>query len=182
MEAERTLFRVSRPIFFIGMMGCGKTTTGKQLAALLGWPFSDLDQFIEERHGCDIRGLFKKAGEAQFRELERDALRSVLDLPMPRVIACGGGTPCFFDNLDRMKEAGWVIYLETPVSLLASRLSGAEDLRPLLSGIDISTALTSIISRRAPFYEQAHIVFQQKNEGMKVAEELFRQFIQIEGH
>lgn len=182
MEADRTLFRVSHSIFLVGMMGSGKTTTGKQLASLLGWPFSDLDQFIEESQGCSIQALFEKLGETEFRLLEREALLQVLDLPSPRVIACGGGTPCFSGNMDRMKEAGWVIYLETPVHLLVSRLKGKSYLRPLLSGIDIKSILTALIERRAPFYEQAHIVYQQKKEGMKVAEELFHQFIQIEGH
>ncbi|MBK6904578.1 MAG: shikimate kinase [Saprospirales bacterium] len=151
MEAPRPLFRASRSLFLIGLMGSGKTTTGKQLAGLLGWPFTDLDGFIEERQGCGIPDLFEKIGEPGFRKLEREALQNVLRLDAPRVVACGGGTPCYYDNLTQMKDAGWVIYLETPVPILVERLQSSTRVRPLLVGEDVKRYWRRFLSRDPPF-------------------------------
>ena len=177
------MFKASRSLFLVGMMGSGKTTTGKQLAGLLGWPFSDLDRFIEEHEGRKISEIFENQGEVGFREREQIALKMLLELPAPRVVACGGGTPCFYDNMARIKQAGWVIYLETPVWLLLARLQkrGAGG-RPLLSGGEPPLILSRLLEERAACYRQAHIVYTQNADGLPVAQELFDQFLQIEGH
>lgn len=182
MEAPRPLFRASRSLFLIGMMGSGKTTTGKQLAGLLGWPFTDLDEFIEERQGCGIPDLFEKFGEPGFRKLEREALQTVLRLDAPRVVACGGGTPCYYDNLTQMKDAGWVIYLETPVPVLVERLQSSTRERPLLVGEDLEAVLETLLEQRSAFYLQAHVVYQQHSNQMQVASDLYRQLVLIGGH
>lgn len=167
------MFTDSRPIFFIGMMGCGKSTSGEQLARLLGWPFIDLDNWIEDQQQLTIAELFAREGENGFREIERKALHQILDLSGPRVVACGGGTPCFFDNLRFMKERGWVIYLKTPPAVLLQRLEKQAAQRPLIAGSKRKKRLEELLLERLPYYEQAHLIFEQKTEGMKVAEEIF---------
>lgn len=183
MEAIPPLFHASRSLFLIGMMGSGKTTTGKQLAALLGWPFTDLDGFIEDQQQRSISDLFEKFGESGFRKLEREALQAVLMLNAPRVVACGGGTPCYFDNLHQMKHAGWVVYLETPVNILKQRLQNQSQSRPLLANAEEEeTRLKALLEQRSAFYLQAHVVYQQNSNQMQVASDLYRQLALIGGH
>ena len=137
MAPHYSIFVHSHSIFLIGMMGSGKSTTGEQLAKLLGWPFIDLDLRIEDQQRCSIAQIFSEKGEKGFRLLEREALQSVLALASPAVIACGGGTPCFFDNMENMKNSGWVVYLQTPVEVLKKRLVSGDPERPLLSDRDL---------------------------------------------
>ncbi len=170
MRTTRPLFK---PIFLIGMMGCGKSTTGKQLANLLGWPFIDLDRLIEDESGLSIPEIFSRYGEEKFRQLEREALHKTLAIQEPFVAATGGGTPCFFDNMLKMKEKGWVVYIRTPIEILVRRLAKEASERPLFYPQNGEKILTELIKKRKEYYEQAHIVYEQKREGMKIAEELF---------
>lgn len=167
------MFTDSRPILLIGMMGCGKSTSGEQLARLLGWPFIDLDVWIEDQQRSSIAEIFEREGENGFRVIEREALRTVIDLRDPFVLACGGGTPCFFDNMQIMKERGVVIYLKTPPAILLRRLEKEATHRPLVAGSNREQKLVELLKEREPCYEQAHVIFEQKTEGMKVAEEIF---------
>jgi shikimate kinase len=182
MRSAPRKFFTQNPIFLIGMMGSGKSTIGKQLARLMGWPFIDLDRFIEGERGISIPTLFARNGEYRFRMLERAALLQILEEPGPRIVACGGGTPCFFDNLERMKEAGWVVYLETPISVLLPRIAANAAQRPLLEGANPAQKLEELLSQRERWYLQAHVVYRQREEGMPVAEELYRNLIRIGGH
>lgn len=168
------MINVRQPIFLIGMMGCGKTTIGKQLAHRLGWPFIDLDQRIEDECGLSIADFFETHGEDAFRELEREVLRKVIQLPGPSIVATGGGTPCFFDNMLQMKASGWVIYLKTPVWLLSERLEKETEKRPLLREGNWKQKLGDLLEKREAWYEQAHIIFKQDVEDLPVAEELIR--------
>ncbi|MBK7410759.1 MAG: shikimate kinase [Saprospirales bacterium] len=173
------MFTNPSPIFLIGMMGSGKSTVGEQLAQLLGWPFIDLDSWIEDQHQCTIAELFARDGENGFRLLEREALLQVLAYPEVCVIACGGGTPCFFDNMHLMKEKGWVIYLRTPFPVLLARLEKQVSERPLLSTGKWTDNLEELLVKRSAYYEQAHIVFEQRKEDMPVAEDIYQHLIQI---
>lgn len=170
MRTAKPLFK---PIFLIGMMGCGKSTTGKQLARLLGWPFIDLDRLIEDESGISIPEIFNRYGEETFRQLEREALHKALEAQAPFVMATGGGTPCFFDNVLKMKEKGWVVYIRTPIDILLGRLERDVSERPLFSFEKGEKILTELMKKRKEYYEQAHIVYEQRREGMKIAEELF---------
>ena len=89
-------------IFLIGYMGCGKTTLGSVLAAVMNVPFVDLDDYIEERYEARITTIFKEIGEAGFRQLEKQALHEVARLG--GIVACGGGTPCIEGNMELMNE------------------------------------------------------------------------------
>ena len=179
MGATKSIFTNPCPLFLIGMMGSGKSTVGEQLAQLLGWPFIDLDCWIEDQLQCTIAELFVREGESGFRILERKALLEILELPEPYVIACGGGTPCFFDNMRLIKEKGWVIYLRTSMPVLVSRLAAQTSWRPLLSTTNWANTLEELLVKRVPCYEQAHIVFEQREENMPVAEDIFRHLVHI---
>lgn len=169
-----------KPIFLIGMMGSGKSTTGKQLAGLLGWPFIDMDRYIEDENGLSIPEIFSRYGEEKFRLLEREALLKTLNIQDPIVVATGGGTPCFFDNMLKMKEKGWVVYIRTPIEILLGRLERDASDRPLFYSQIGEKILTELLEKRKEYYEQAHIVYEQRREGMKIAEELY-ELVKSEG-
>ena len=146
--------------FLIGYMGSGKTTVGKILAEKLNLSFTDVDWFIEQRYRKTIGELFEIFGESRFREIERKILREVSEFENT-VIATGGGTPCFWDNMDFMKEKGITVYLSVPPHQLFERLKKMAVNRPLLHG-KTDEELMDYISRtseaRNPFYNQADII------------------------
>lgn len=148
-------------IFLIGYMGSGKTTLGKAYARENKLAFIDLDWYIEERMHQSISDLFAKQGEAGFRELERKMLHEAGEFE-DTVIACGGGTPCFFDNMEYMNAAGDTVFLDVHPDVLFRRLKVAKAKRPLLANKTDEELMDTIIStlkRRLPFYEQAHFRF-----------------------
>ncbi|RYF99794.1 MAG: shikimate kinase, partial [Chitinophagaceae bacterium] len=108
-------------IFLVGFMGCGKSTKAKQLASRLNCPVIDIDAVIVEREGKTIAEYFELHGEAGFRNLERETLRT-FDYPETCVVATGGGLPCFFDNMEWMNENGTTVYLQMEPAQLVSRL------------------------------------------------------------
>ena len=98
-----------RQIFLIGFMGAGKTTLGRALEARLpGWRYIDLDEEIERGAGMSVPKIFALYGEKQFRRMERRALEGVLDRSRV-IVGCGGGTPCFFDNMELMNRSGMTV-------------------------------------------------------------------------
>ncbi len=140
-------------IFLIGMMGSGKSVTGKKLAALLGDLFLDLDERIEAQAGKTINEIFAGQGEPYFRDLESDVLKKAAQ-DLPRVIATGGGIILRQDNVNLMKAAGDVVYLEASVPELVRRLQGKKD-RPLLKDTDPAERLSRIFEVRRDLYESA---------------------------
>ena len=105
-------------IFLIGFMGCGKTTLGKKLAKHLNFNFIDLDRFIENKTVKSINVIFDEKGEQYFRDLEKESLNEIYKMDN-LVIATGGGTPCFSDNMQTMLEKGICIYLKMEAEDLA---------------------------------------------------------------
>ncbi|RZM27547.1 MAG: shikimate kinase [Pedobacter sp.] len=147
-------------IFLIGFMGCGKTTMGKKLAAKLDCPFFDLDHQIEAEMGQTIATYFTEHGEAAFRQLENKKIKA-FSYPKHAVIATGGGTPCYFDNIDWMNENGLTIYINMPAQALAKRLEKGKAKRPLLHGLDTEGLISFIeqkLKDRNPFYRQAKLI------------------------
>ena len=146
------------------MPGAGKTTIGHKLAGALQKPFLDLDEFIEEKHQQPVRQLFAEKGEAFFREAEAAALREVVALATGAVIATGGGTPCFRDNVDFMNEAGLTIFIKVPEAALAERLNSSNrEQRPMIAGktsAEIKQFVTVTLASRLQFYQKAHITYQ----------------------
>jgi shikimate kinase len=149
-------------VFLIGYMGVGKTTLGKELAAKMGFQFIDLDHYIQGRYQKTINEIFAESGESKFREIEHKLLQEVAGFEST-VISTGGGTPCFYDNIDVMKRAGTVVYLKTDPQILLKRLFAGKDKRPLIKDKSEEELLDFIIeniAKRAPFYNQAQVVFE----------------------
>ncbi len=145
-----------RPIFLIGFMGSGKSTLGRALAEATGLDFIDLDTYIERRFHANIREIFAREGEAGFRELERRMLEEVSQF-QDVIIACGGGTPCFFDNIHTMNRSGQTVFLEASHSRLLERLKAGRRRRPLIAAMtddELSDYITDALNRRMPHYLQ----------------------------
>lgn len=148
-------------IFLMGYMGAGKTTVGKKLSKQLNLSFIDLDYYIEGRYHKEIRQLFAEKGEEVFRDIERRMLHEVASFE-DVLISTGGGTPCFFDNMDFMNEAGTTVYLKVSVDELANRLEVCKQTRPVLrnrSGEELKQFIGESLESRSPFYEKAQIIF-----------------------
>ncbi len=149
------------PLFIIGYMASGKTTFGRALARATGRQFIDLDFYIEQRYRTSIPEIFQKKGEEEFRNLERRMLREVGEFE-DVVIACGGGTPCFFDNMDYMLMRGNVMMLDATPARITERLVINREKRPLMRGKkpeEILEAVKAGLSAREPHYSRAHIRF-----------------------
>lgn len=141
-------------------MGSGKSHTGRRLGDLLNLPFIDLDAFIEAQEGLSVQEIFSRYGEDFFRRTEQRALHQMLDHEAA-IISCGGGTPCFFDNMTWMNQHGITAYLQTPVETLFERLLPEMAHRPLLDGQDEETLPAFIAAKlalREPHYLQAQII------------------------
>ena len=153
-------------IFLIGFMGCGKTHWGEQLSKKLQVPFFDLDKLIEEREGKQITEIFAEMGEENFRMLEKDVLYLVTESHETFVMACGGGAPCFFNNIDYMKKKGSTIWINCSVDCLHSRLVKEKDKRPLIRSIPDAELRSYIIKKYADrkiFYQQADVIVADDN-------------------
>lgn len=153
-------------VFLIGYMGCGKTTLGTVLAAVMDMPFIDLDDYIEERQEARISTIFQKMGEDGFRRLEQQALREVAH--MGGIVACGGGTPCGSGNMELMNEAGLTIWLTTSPERIAARLCLPEQKakRPLIADKPDEEILRFVkekLAEREPFYSKAQLRFDSTN-------------------
>lgn len=147
-------------VFLIGFMGSGKTTFGKFLAKKMGIDFFDLDEFIEEKYGKKITELFTEFGEDGFRKIERECLHEI-QASENCFIATGGGTPCFFDNMEYMNKAGDTVYLRTSVQELFERLVLSETKRPLIEGKspeDLEKYISDALSKREKHYMKSKYI------------------------
>ncbi len=147
-------------IYLIGFMASGKSSLGKRLAKKLEYPFFDLDQVVEEESGKSITELFEEDGETVFRGMERAMLHR-LSRHTRAVIATGGGTPCFFDNMDYMNATGVSVYLKMSPQSLVYRLKNAQTKRPLLAGKKgeaLEDYVRQTLGEREVFYQRAHCV------------------------
>lgn len=150
-----------KPIFLIGYMGCGKSTMGRAVSALTGVPFIDLDNYIEQRFHLTVKEIFAQRGEDGFRDVERRMLQEVADFE-DVIVACGGGTPCFFDNMEYMNTHGTTVFLNTPIDRLHSRLMRGRHKRPLIADKDDEELMTFIkdaLAKRMDHYSKAQISF-----------------------
>ena len=142
-------------------MGSGKTTVGKALAKSLGLPFYDLDWYIESRMRKTVAQIFAERGEEGFRKIEYNMLHEVAEFE-DVVISCGGGTPCFFDNIDYLNGQGDVVYLKATPEVLYKHLLMGKGNRPLLTGKtpeELIEFITEQLQKREEFYGKArHIL------------------------
>jgi shikimate kinase len=146
-----------RRIILIGYMGAGKTTVGKALSKELGIIFYDLDWYIENRMRKSVSQIFAERGEEGFRKMEHNMLHEVAEFE-DVIISCGGGTPCFFDNMDYMNQQGQTVYLKATPEVLYKHLLMGKGERPLLKGKSPEELITFIreqLEKREPFYSKA---------------------------
>ena len=148
-------------IIIIGYMGAGKTTVGRALSKDLGMPFYDLDWYIESRMRRSVKQIFDQEGEEGFRKTERNMLHEVAEFENV-ILSCGGGTPCFFDNMSYLNRQGQTIYLKAQPEVLYSHLKMGKVVRPLLlnkTADEVKAFITEQLSQREPYYLKAqHIV------------------------
>ena len=170
-----------RRIFLIGYMGAGKTTLGRALAKDMNIQFIDMDSYIETRFCKTISKIFAEKGEDGFREIERRILHEVGDFE-DVIISTGGGTPCFFDNIEYMNRQGATVFLDVPVERLFIRLSIARKKRPLIMGKsdeELRCFIAEQLAKRLPHYSKAKQKFTaDRLEDVKQIEASVKEFLQ----
>lgn len=172
-------------IILVGYMGAGKTTVGKALAKALNLQFYDLDWYIESRQHKTVPQIFAERGEEGFRKIEHNMLHEVAEFE-DVVISCGGGTPCFFDNMDYMSAQGDVVYLKAAPEVLYRHLLMGKTERPLLKGKspeELVTFITEQLAKREPFYNKARhtldVSLMDNYEKIKISVEKLRELLNI---
>ena len=147
-------------IYLVGFMGSGKSYWGRLWAEEKDYLFIDIDEYIEKSEGQNIDMIFEKKGEKYFRQIESSVLRSTMEYD-DCIIACGGGTPCFDENMNWMNAYGTTIFLQSTASQLLENILLETDKRPLIKNIDQSELLDYIeqkLSERIEYYKKASII------------------------
>ena len=172
-------------IILLGYMGAGKTTIGKALAKERGIMFYDLDWNIETRMRRTVAQIFSDEGEEGFREIERNMLHEVAEFE-DVVISCGGGTPCFYDNMDYMNAQGDTIYLQASPDVLAGHLRMGKVVRPLIAGKsdeELRQYIIESLKQREPYYTKAHhtlnVDLMDNYEKIRISVEKARQILGV---
>lgn len=159
-------------------MGAGKSTLGKKLAAKMGFDFQETDAEVEKVAGMTIKEIFAQYGETHFRKTEQTVLKELFQKENI-VISTGGGTPCFFNNMDLMNEQGLTIYLMLSSKALVNRLKNAKNERPLLKGIEeeeMESFISAKLAEREPFYLLSKLHLQGLDLNVNNLYEYIRQF------
>lgn len=157
-------------IFLLGFMGCGKSTIGKALAKKMCFDFIDLDNYITKKEGMSINQIFDKKGELSFRKMEEMALFEIYRKDNI-VVATGGGTPCFFENIQNILEKGKSVYLKVEAEELKEILQDQQNQRPLIrnkSNKELLSFISSTLLEREQYYNQADFIIEGKNRSLEV--------------
>jgi len=161
---------MDRRIYIIGFMGSGKSTAGKRLASLMGYSFTDLDDMIENKYRITIPDIFNRYDEAAFRKVEHETLKQTFHYK-DHIISTGGGTPCFFNNMELINNNGISVFLETHPKSLHNRLMHSKKRRPLLeqhSPEEVLVFIEKELKKREVYYRQAHHII--KGEDLDIKE------------
>ncbi len=146
-------------IYIVGYMGAGKTTAARRLAQRMGWEVVDTDALFEEKYKISVNDFFNKYDEPLYRKLESEVLKATENLDHV-VVSTGGGTACFFDNMDWMNQHGLTVFLHISPQAAVDRVIHSRHKRPLVEGKS-EEELTEFVNQhyasRLPFYEQARI-------------------------
>lgn len=155
-------------VYLIGFMGAGKTSVGKRLARKMRWSFVDTDNIIEKELGITVQDVFDKLGEEWFREYEQKVLIKTTSF-QNTIIATGGGTPCFYNNMDTIINNGLCIYLRMPPKEIVLRISQSQKKRPLidnLTGIELEKFVEKTLAERETIYSKAHLIADALNPNL----------------
>ena len=165
-------------------MGSGKTLVSKELSNLNNFKIFDLDTEISKQNNRSITEIFKEKGEIFFRKTEKEVLEKILSTEKNIILSLGGGTPCYYNNINRINEKTISVFLKTNVKTLAQRLSSEKDKRPLIQNIsneDLPEFIAKHLFERNPFYNQAKITINTDNlSAREIAEEILTQIKQIQ--
>jgi shikimate kinase len=157
---------LTKTVALVGMMGAGKTSIGKRLAARLEVPFADADHEIEAAAGMSVAEIFAKYGEPEFRRLERSVINRLLH-DKAHVLATGGGAYMNDATRAAMKDAAYTVWLRAPIDILLGRVRKRQEhdqTRPLLNGGDIRATLEQISTEREPIYALADMTLESGDE------------------
>ena len=156
-------------VIILGYMGCGKSTIAKILSEVLQYECIDLDKYIEEQEQCSVKTMFETKGELYFRTKEQLYLKTLLDEASNKVIALGGGTPCYYDNMKVITSSttSKSFYINTSINELCKRLFTEKSKRPLIAHIETKEALMEYIGKhlfeRSVYYSQADEIIKGNN-------------------
>ena len=174
-----------RRIILIGYMGSGKTTVGKALSKETGMMFYDLDWYIESRMRKTVAQIFAETGEDGFRKIEHNMLHEVAEFENV-IISCGGGTPCFFDNIDYINQQGEVVYLKATPEVLYRHLLMGKVERPLIKNKtpeELIAYITEQVAKREEFYNKARytldVSLMDNYEKIQLSVDQLRQLLNI---
>lgn len=174
-----------RRIILIGYMGSGKTTVGKALSKETGMMFYDLDWYIESRMRKTVAQIFAEKGEEGFRKIEHNMLHEVAEFENV-IISCGGGTPCFFDNIDYINQHGEVVYLKATPEVLYRHLLMGKVERPLIKNKtpeELIAYITEQVAKREEFYNKARytldVSLMDNYEKIQLSVDQLRQLLNI---
>jgi shikimate kinase len=173
-------------IIILGYMGSGKTTVGKALAKDIGLPFYDLDWYIESRMRKTIKQIFDERGEEGFRKVERNMLHEVAEFE-DVVISCGGGTPCFFDNMEYLNQQGETVFLQSTPEVLYQHLKMGKTVRPLLlnkTPEEVQVFIQEQLAQREQYYRQAKhvldVTLMDNFEKIKITVDRLKNLLQLD--
>mgnify|MGYP001186788187 CR=1 FL=1 len=160
-------------IILIGYMGSGKTSIGKKLSKKINFKFIDLDEMIEKKLNKSISQIFTDLGELEFRKIENRILIDILRYEHQFILSLGGGTPCYYDNMNAiLSKTKYSIYLKVPLKILSKRLYSRKEKRPILSNIDSVNNMKEFIAKhifeRIPFYEKSNFVIESNRDNGKL--------------
>lgn len=158
-------------------MGSGKTHYGRQLGEKIGLPFFDLDEQISSHVGKSVTDYFEQDGEEAFRLTEKDLLHIITESHESFIMACGGGSPCYFNNIDYMNHSGITVWIHTPPEVILERLSREKQQRPLIKNLpddQLKRFIHKKYADRRIYYEQAEIIMEDNPLDMdRLVEKIF---------
>ena len=152
-------------IYLVGYMGAGKTTTARRLAQRLGWEVADTDAMFEEKYKISVCDFFNKYDEDLYRKLESEVLKSTESMENV-VVSTGGGTACYFDNMDWMNRHGLTVFMRISSTAAVDRVLHSRRKRPLAEGkseAELMEFVNQHYASRLPFYEQAQITVKSED-------------------